>query len=639
MTSYDHVTAQLTTHALLEYNAEHFPRDIALREKNLGIWQATTWSEYRDNVAAIALALKQMDLGEHPAAAIIGDNRPEWLFAAIAVHASGGMSLGIYRDVLEEELLYLLDYAKSPIVFCEDEEQVDKFLNLEDRIPWVKHIFYDDTRGMRKYDDPRLRPLSDLLSKGKQIQAENPDAWQKLIKEGDPERTAVLCTTSGTTLQPKLSMINHRALLLHSVCYLKNDPKDGNDEYVSSLPLPWIMEQMYGIGWNLVSRMKVNFVEEPEVTMHDLREIGPTFALFAPRVWEQLAGDVRARIMDSSWLKRKLYDFGMKLGLAAVEKGRHSLIAEYLLFRALRDRLGLSHMRSAATGGAALGPDTFKFFLAMGVPMRQLYGQTELLGAYTLHRPDDVDFDSVGIPFEGVELSINDPDQDGLGEIVTRHPNMMQGYYKNPEATAENLDSEGRLLSGDAGYINKAGHLVVIDRVKDLATTSRRHRFSPQFIENKLKFSPYIAEAVILGHERPFLAAMICIRFTVLSKWAEKNRISFTTYSDLCTKPEIQDMVQKEVALVNATLPEHQRIERFILLYKELDADDGELTRTKKVRRKTIAEKYADIIDCLYSDAEAVDIDTTIHFQDGTSQRIVTLLKIIKMETAQDKAA
>ncbi|MCY4049441.1 MAG: AMP-binding protein [Hyphomicrobiales bacterium] len=639
MTSYDHITPQFTTHALLEYNAEHFPLDIALREKNLGIWQATTWSEYRDNVAAIALALKQMDLGAHPAAAIIGDNRPEWLFAAIAVHASGGMSLGIYRDVLEEELFYLLDYAKSPIVFCEDEEQVDKFLNLEGRIPWVKHIFYDDPRGMRKYDDPRLRPLSDLLSRGRQIHAENPNAWPELIKEGDAERTAVLCTTSGTTLQPKLSMINHRALLLHSVSYLNNDPKDSDDEYVSSLPLPWIMEQMYGIGWNLVSRMKVNFVEEPEVTMHDLREIGPTFALFAPRVWEQLAGDVRARIMDSSWLKRKLYDIGMKLGLEAVEKGKRSLVAEYLLFRALRDRLGLSHMRSAATGGAALGPDTFKFFLAMGVPMRQLYGQTELLGAYTLHRPDDVDFDSVGVPFEGVELNIRNPDRDGLGEIVTRHPNMMQGYYKDPESTAENLDSEGRLLSGDAGYINEAGHLVVIDRVKDLATTSNRHRFSPQFIENKLKFSPYVAEAVILGHERPFLAAMICIRFTVLSKWAEKNRISFTTYSDLCTKPEIQDMVKKEVAIVNATLPEHQRINRFILLYKELDADDGELTRTKKVRRKTIAEKYADIINCLYSDAEAVDIDTTIHFQDGTSQRIVTLLKIIRMETARDKAA
>ena len=639
MNSYEHVTPQLTTYALLEYNAEHFPNEIALREKNLGIWQATTWKEYRDNVAVIALALQTLDLGERSVTAIIGDNRPEWLFAAIATHASGGMSLGIYRDVLEEELFYLLDYGKSPIVFCEDEEQVDKFLNLEDRIPWVRYIFYDNPRGMRKYDDPRLHPLSDLLSQGKRIHAEKPDAWPKLIEEGDAEQTAILCTTSGTTLHPKLSMINHRALLLHAVSYLDNDPKNSDDEYVSSLPLPWIMEQMYVIGWNLVSRMKVNFVEEPEVTMHDLREIGPTFALFAPRLWEQIAGDVRARIMDASWLKRKLYHFGMKLGLEAIEKGRRSWIAEYLLFRALRDRLGLSRMRSAATGGAALGPDTFKFFLAMGVPMRQLYGQTELLGAYTQHHPDDIDFDSVGVPFEGVELSIKDPDQDGLGEIVTRHPNMMQGYYKNPEASAENLDSEGRLLSGDAGYINKAGHLVVIDRVKDLATTSDQHRFSPQFIENKLKFSPYIAEAVILGHERPFLAAMICIRFSVLSKWAEKNRISFTTYSDLCTKPEIQEMVKREVALVNATLPEYQRINRFLLLYKELDADDGELTRTKKVRRKVIAEKYADIIDRLYSDVEAVDIDTTIHFQDGTSQRIVTLLKIIRMETVQDKAA
>ncbi|MEM7071268.1 MAG: AMP-binding protein, partial [Pseudomonadota bacterium] len=485
---YAHVKQDMTLQALLEYNGQFFPDDIALREKDLGIWQQISWAQYRDQVAALALKLKTMELGDHPTVVIIGDNRPQWLYAAIATHSIGGMSLGVYRDALEEELFYLLEYSKSMIVFCEDEEQFDKFLNLGKRIHWVKYIIYDDPRGMHKYHDERLIPLADMINEGLKIKANNPTLWPELLKTGDAEKTAILCTTSGTTSQPKLAMIQHRALLQHGVSYLKKDPKTSKDEYVSSLPLPWIMEQMYAISWNLISRMKVNFVEEPEVTMHDLREIGPTFALFAPRLWEQINGDVRARMMDSSWFKRKLYEVSTKIGLSTIEDGKTSWLANFLLFRALRNHLGLSRLRSAATGGAALGPDTFKFFLSMGVPLRQLYGQTELLGAYTLHHQDEVDFDTVGTPFEGVEISIKNPDKNGLGEIVTFHPNMMQGYYKNPKTTAENFDDKGRFLSGDAGYINEAGHLVVVDRVKDLAETSHKQRFSPQFIENKLKF-------------------------------------------------------------------------------------------------------------------------------------------------------
>jgi long-chain acyl-CoA synthetase len=391
------------------------------------------------------------------------------------------------------------------------------------------------------------------------------------------------------------------------------------------------MEQIYALGKALLSRMTVNFVEEPDTMMHDFREIAPTFVLFAPRLWESIAADVRSRIMDASPLKRALYHFGLARGLKALAAGRRSRLADFLLFRPLRDRLGFTRLRSAATGGAALGPDTFRFFQSIGVPLRQLYGQTELLGAYTIHKAGDVDFDTVGVGFRDVDIRIDKPDANGVGEVVARHPNMFSGYYKNEAETAADL-REGWMYTGDAGYFNKGGHLVVIDRIKDRAVTARGDRYSPQYIENKLKFSPYIAEAVITGAGRDYLAAMICIRFSIVSKWAEKNRISFTTYSDLASRPEVYELLRKEVETVNASLPPAQKITQFILLYKELDADDGELTRTRKVRRGVIGEKYGTIIDAIYAGKPAIDIDTTIQFQDGTTQRIQTTLPVADLD-------
>jgi long-chain acyl-CoA synthetase len=391
------------------------------------------------------------------------------------------------------------------------------------------------------------------------------------------------------------------------------------------------MEQVYALGKALLCRMKVNFVEEPDTMMHDFREIAPTFVLFAPRVWESIAADVRAGVMDSSPLKQKLYDIGMKTGLTALAQGKRSMLADQLLFRALRDRLGFTRLRSAATGGAALGPDTFKFFQAMGVPLRTLYGQTELLGAYTLHPAGKVDPDTTGVAMgKEIEIRIDNPDINGVGEIVVRHPNMFLGYYKSPEASAADM-KDGWMHSGDAGYFNDEKQLVVIDRIKDLAETSRGERFSPQYLENKLKFSPYIAETVVLGAGRDTLAAMICIRFSIISKWAEKKRISFTTYTDLSSRAEVYELLRKEVETVNATLPPAQRISRFLLLYKELDADDGELTRTRKVRRSVINEKYADIIDGIYGGKNEIPVDTVIRFQDGTTQRIRTRLRVVDL--------
>jgi long-chain acyl-CoA synthetase len=620
---------------LLRLNAGEHAAEIAFREKDLGVWREYSWADYQARVRDFALGLVELGLGKGDVVALIGDNRPDWVAGEIAAHAIGAMSLGMYRDALEEEVAYLLTAGGARIVFAEDEEQVEKLLGVGARTPDLRHIVYSDPRGIRKYSDPRLILADDLARMGRERAAREPDLYDRLVDATEGGAVAVLCTTSGTTAHPKIAMLPAERLLRHCAAYLTFDPKGPDDEYVSVLPLPWIMEQVYALGKALLCRMKVNFVEEPDTMMHDFREIAPTFVLFAPRIWEAIAADVRARVMDASPAKQRLYELGMKVGLAALRRGRRSKLAEVLLFHALRDRLGFTRLRSAATGGAALGPDTFRLFRALGVPLRQLYGQTELIGAYTLHRGDDVDFDSVGIGFDAdIEMRIEAPDVNGVGEVVTRHPNMFLGYYKNPEATAADL-REGWLHTGDAGYVNARGHLVIIDRIRDLAATARGARFSPQYIENKLKFSPYVAEAVILGAGRDYLAAMICIRFSIVSRWAEKKRISFTTYTDLASRPEVYALIRKEIEGVNATLPPGQRIAKFLLLYKELDADDGELTRTRKVRRSVIGEKYGDIVTAIYAGRPEIDIDTLIRFQDGTTQRVQTTLAVVDLDAVE----
>ena len=520
---------------LIKYNAENYAEDVAIREKKFGIWRTKTWQGCYEEIQNISLGLLKKGVMEKKTIAILGNNTPRWTLSEVAIQSLRAVPLGIYSDALQSEIVYLLDYSDCRIVFVEDEEQADKIMSLPNSKSKIELIIYDEPKGMNKYNDSRLIAYKDLIEIGRKSKEKNNKFYSKILEKISENDTSIFCPTSGTTTHPKLAIISHKSLINHAKNYLIADPKNSSDEYVSVLPLPWIMEQTYSVAKWCLCRMKVNFVEDTDTLFEDLREIGPTFILFGPRVWEQMAADIRSKIMDSSLLKRTLYKLSMQI-MAYKRNLITKIICEWLINKWLRDQLGLSFVKSAATGGAALGPDTFKFFVDIGIPLRQLYGQTEQIGAYTIHRKNDIDYDSVGYPFESVEIRIDKPDKEGIGEIVVKNKNCMSGYLNVKEAFLH----QGWFYTGDAGYLNKKNHLVVIDRMLDLANTSDNLRYSPQYIENKLKFSSYIAEAAVIGSNKPFLSAIICIRYSVLSKWAESKRIAFTTYSDLVIKKEIE---------------------------------------------------------------------------------------------------
>ncbi len=611
----------------LKFNSENYAQYIAIREKKFGIWKTKSWSQCYDEVQRIALGLYSRGVKDKNTIAILGNNTPRWTLSELAIQSLGSIPLGIYSDALESEISFLIDHSNCSIFFVEDEEQADKIMSLPSSRSKVNLIIYDEPKGMNKYDDKRLISYKALIEDGKKYRENNKRKFLDLLENIKEEDVCMYCPTSGTTSNPKLAMVSHKAILNHAKSYLVADPKNSKDEYVSVLPMPWIMEQTYAVAKWCLCRMKVNFVEESDTLFDDLREIGPSFILFGPRVWEQMAADIRSKIMDSSLLKRSLYNISMRI-MSFKSNFLSKIICEFLINKWLRDQLGLSFLKSAATGGAALGPDTFKFFVNIGIPLRQLYGQTEQIGAYTIHRKGDVDYDSVGFPFDTVKIQIDNPDKEGIGEIVVKNKNCMKGYLNVDKPFLSN----GWFFTGDAGYINKKGHLVVIDRMSDLSYTSENLRYSPQYIENKLKFSSYIAEAAVIGSEKKYLSAIICIRYSVLSKWAENKRIAFTTYSDLATKKEIENLIISETINVNKTLPEKQRIRKFVLLYKEFDADDDELTRTRKLRRNFVINKYSDIIEAMYLDKDNININTAVKLQDGGTQKIKTKLNIINLE-------
>ncbi len=614
---------------ILKFRSDNTPNEVALRDKDLGIWNETNWKDYNQKVSELAVGLNSLGFKKGDVMALIGDNKPAWVFFEIAAQANGGMSLGIYRDTLDEEVSYLVKGANVKFAFAEDQEQVDKFISVQKKLKRKIKIFYEDGRGLRQLKDSNIIDMKNLINKGKKILEDSPKKYDSMINNIEGDLDAILCTTSGTTSNPKLATLPANKFIQHISNYLKVDPKNSSDEYVSVLPFPWIMEQVYGVGFNLLSGMKVNFPENADTAMEDLKEIGPTFMLGAPRLWEQISADMRARILDSSKLTQWIFNTMVDRGLKAVDSGKRDFWADKLLFTHLKDRLGFSKVTSAATGGSAIGPDTFKFFLAMGIPLRQLYGQTELMGAYTLQNPPagEMDCETVGEPFPDCQIKILNPDANGMGEIITKHPNMFSGYYNNKKALKESIKN-GWMYTGDAGFIDNKNRLTVVDRVDDISTKSDGIKFSPQNIENKLKFSPYVGEAVILGSKKPYLTAIICIRFSIVSKLAEKWQLPFTSYTGLAADKKIYDLIQSEIEKVNKNQPNNLKIEKFLLLFKELEADDGELTRTKKVRRSVINQRYRSLVSALYKNKKEANIDTEVTYEDGRKGKIKASMEI-----------
>jgi len=619
---------------LLVRNAATFgDRKIAMREKEFGIWQEYSWKEYHEHVKYFSLGMVSLGLNAGDKVAIIGDNRPEWVWGEVASQAAGAVPLGLYQDSTLKEVAYIIDHSDASIVIAEDQEQVDKILDMKEELPKVRYIIYSDPRGMRGYKQPFLLDFKEVENFGRELEQRDPGLFAKNVSATKYEDLAFICYTSGTTGFPKGAMLSYRNFLSMAANLMEVDGKYEKDEFVSFLPLAWIGEQMMCLSSALITGFTVNFPEKPETVQENIREIGPTIMFSPPRIWENMTSTVQVKVMDASALKRWMYNWALPVGYAfsdAVFRKEaippllrlKQKLAYALVFRALKDRLGLLRIRSASTGGAALGPDVFKFFNAMGVNLKQIYGQTEISGISCIHREGDINFDSVGKPIPETEIRLSDS-----GEILSRSPSVFLGYYKNTEETEKTL-SDGWLHSGDAGYFTKDGHLVVIDRVKDVMHLNDATRFSPQFIENKLKFSPYIKECVCLGNQRDFIASMICIDYPNVGKWAESRRLSYTTYTDLAAKPEVLELLAKEVEKVNATLPETTRVKKFVPLYKELDADDDELTRTRKVRRAFVGERYKHVIEAMYAGEGAIPIDATIKYQDGKTSRIKTTLTI-----------
>lgn len=597
--------------------------ETAWREKDLGIWQEITWSEAYGRVRDFSLGMTALGLERGDRVAIIGDNRPEWVIAELGAQAAGAIPVGIYQDSVLTELSHVLRKAAPKIVIAEDQEQVDKVLEAREAIGGIEAVVYYEPKGLFGYEAPGLMGFPEVEDLGRRLHEEDPARFDELVDALDEDDVALLCTTSGTTSEPKLAMLTHANLLAMARQYRHVDPVGPDDDYVSFLPLAWIGEQMLAVSAAVAVGFTVSFPEGTGTVRRDLREIGPRVLVSPPRIWENLLSDVQVMAEDTTPLKRRVYRWGLGVGRRLSEarfEGRApgwvdralGRVAEWVVLGPIKDQLGLRRVRRAYTGGAALGPDIFRYFHALGVNLKQLYGQTEASGIWVVHRDDDIRFHTVGTPFPEMELRVSD-----RGEILCRGPSVFRGYFENEEATRKALHG-GWLHSGDAGYLEEDGHLVVVDRLGDVMLLPDGTTFSPQFVENKLKFSPYIREAVVFGGgDHPYVTAAIAIDFENAGQWAERRQIAYTTFTDLAQKGPVRALCRAHVSEVNQDLPESARIRRFLLLHKELHADDAELTRTRKVRRGFIAERFSDLVDALYGSDDSVTVETEITYQDG----------------------
>lgn len=614
---------------------------VAMRKKRYGIWQEYSWNDVYQHVNDFFHGLISMGLKPEETVITIGENDPETYWTQIAAHSNRSMTCGVFPDALPEpDLLYVVNRTNASFIIAHDQEQVDKALAIKEKIKdRVHRVIYWEDRGMWGYDDPWLASFEEVEAIGRDYKQSNKDILNESIANTRSDDTLILSMTSGTTSMPKFAMITNHDLLWRHILNRRFAPLNPSDNWLSFSPMAWMTEQAFGFTPFLLEGFVVNFPESAETVQTDIREIAPVGLLFPSRVWENLASSVRFRINDSSVLNRRLYEWFMPVAYKIIDledddkpipahlKALRAL-GEIAVFEPLRDKLGLTRARNVLTAGAMLSPDVIRFFRAIGVELRQIYASTETIG--TIHVPGDVRLETVGVVVPGVEIKIG-TDQ----EIMVRSEGQFAGYYGAPDKTAEAIDYDGWYHTGDAGYMRDDGHLVYLERVKDMIELANGHKFSPQFIEGRLKFSPYIQDIMTIGgFDMDYVTAIIVINFDNVARWAEKRGLSFTTFVDLSQKKEIYDLIQQDVQRVNASLPEKGRLKRFVILHKEFDADEGELTRTRKLKRRTLHQKYSDILEALYGDRDKVAVRAEVKYRDGRESVVETELNIMNVDTS-----
>lgn len=622
---------------LADNAAQYGDRKTAIRDKAYGIWQRYSWLDYYHYMLKAAGGFVALTLKRGETICLIVENHPEWLFSEIAAHALGATTLNLFTSSVAEELCTSIARVNSPIIVVQDQEQVDKLLEVQDKLPHIRKVVFIDPTGMTSYEDnPWLISFAKLLENGDKYNQENPHFVETEINKCRPDDIAVMIQTSGTTGIPKLAMLSHRNLTQIARQWTDANEIKPEENWMSISPPAWIVDQMWCMGVALQSAMTINFPETAETVLEDFRDIGPSMIITSSRFWEDMASRIRVKISDAGWLKRKLFYWGEAVGKTIVGKTakKSSIpsslnflykVLSFLVYRPLLDRLGCAHFRSAFTGGHPISPDVILFFRAVGLNLKQCYGLTESGGIFQIQPDNEVKLETVGKPLPLTEVKIA-ADQ----EVLVKSLANFSGYYNDYQAT-QNAFIDGWLKTGDAGYIDSDGHLLIIGRKEDIIRNKSGEAFSPDFIETRLKFSPYIKEAVIFGESRPFITAMINIDLGNVGNWAEERMIPYTTYMDLAQQSAVEELILNEVRQVNEQLPDLMKIKKFILLYKLLDADEEELTRTGKVRRRFVYGLYIKIIEAMYRDEKNVQVQGKVRYRDGRIGEIETIVNIIKV--------
>ena len=625
---------------LLRRNAQELARRTAIREKDRGIWQSCSWAEYHAQVRDFALGLAALGFKREDRLSVIGDNRPRLYWAQVAAQCLGGASVPVYQDSIAKELAFVWNHADVAVIVAEDQEQIDKVMALRDQLPALRYVIYDDARGMLHYKHDWLKSFADVQAMGREFDKTHGGYFDAAVEQGRADDLAFVCYTSGTTGNPKGAMLTHGNALETAKMALRAEDFRVDDDYLAYLPMAWVGDTFYTLVMGLAVGFAINCPESPETVQRDLRELGPTLILAPPRIWENMLTAVQVKGADAPPLKRWVFERSRRAAARAEilrSEGKRiplglrvrMALGEFFVYGPLRDQLGLRRARWALTGGAPLGPDTFRFFRSIGVNLKQIYGSTETTGLVSVQPTREANPTTAGRPCPGIEVKIAE-----RGEVLVKSAGVFRGYLKNDEATREVIDAEGWFHTGDAGFIDPRGHLVIIDRAKDVGSLVDGTPFAPQFVENKLKFSPFIREAVAFGDQRPFVTAMIAIDMNTVGNWAERRSIAYTSYMDLSGKPEVRALIGEEIRKCNETLPEAGKVRRFLLLTKDLEADDAEMTRTRKVRRRFVAEKYAAVIDAFYGGRDEVELATNITYEDGRQAMIQSRVRLENVEEA-----